>query len=59
MHLTPTACFDERQSLLPRPRNVVKTQVFGGSRLIDSQVDLSPSGLTGQARAWRVCLGTQ
>ena len=46
MHLLPSACFDERQPLLPRPSNVVKSQVFGLARLIDNQVDLSPVGRT-------------
>lgn len=44
MHLLIAACFDERQPLLPRPSNVVKSQVFGLARLLDSQVELSPAG---------------
>lgn len=44
MYLLPAACFDERQPLLPRPSNVVKSQVFGFARLLDGQVELSSAG---------------
>ncbi|MCW2370068.1 hypothetical protein [Sphingobium sp. B11D3D] len=30
--------------MLPRPSNIVKSQVFGLARLLDGQVDLSPAG---------------